>query len=301
MTIVSASASPWTAWSFDVADLSDVSDGLRDLIRGVFYPDGLEGETQPDTPVKVYPGWPDPETIDKDLGDARGPLAHHVSIYPLPMERDVTRSLEGFEANPLPTASYGLTLAGQAITVTGAAPEPYRIQNLLALIDGKHYAHQATPGQTAEQVAAALAAKIAAAWPGTTTVGAEIVVPSPARIRAVRVGVVGTAQKVASQQEKGFQVTIWAESHEARTALAKRIAPVLADTAFLTLSDGTGARLVCRSNSDRDVAQARGAYCRDLVYTVEYVTTVERVADQLIAPTTEITGPGGVAIANMEA
>lgn len=285
-----------------MADLSDVSDGLRDLIRGVFYPDGLEGETQPDVTVKVYPGWPDPATLDKDLGDgSRGALAHHISIYPLPMERSVTRNIEGMEENPLPAASYGLTFSGQTIAVTGAAPDPYRVQNVLALIDGKHFAHQVQPGQTAAQVAAALAAEIALSWPGTTTVGAVVSVPLPARIGAVRVGVVGTAQEVVSQQEKGFQITIWAESHKARSALAKKLNPVLASTAFLRLADGTGARLICRSNSDSDRSQARGAYCRDLVYTVEYVTTVERVADQLIAPTTEIKGPGGVPIAHLEA
>lgn len=282
-----------------MADLSDVSEALRDLITGELYPDGLAGPAMPDLPVKVYAGWPDPKTLDDDLHAKPDFPKLHISIFPLPMERNTTRYPDEWMERPRDAATYVATVAGQNITISGAAPAPYRAQNVAVIVDKTAFPLRIAEGRTAAQVASDLAALIAVTWPGTTAINGVISVPQPGRVVAANVGIMGSAVREVGRQEKGFQVTLWANTDANRRWLAKRIVPVLADTAFLTLPDGFGARLICRQNVDTDRAQGQSAFRRDLVYTVEYATTREMAAPEMIVAKTEIRSPAGDAIATL--
>lgn len=276
-----------------MADLSDVSDALVKIIAGVFYPDGLGGPATPEKPLKVYAGWPDPETLTRDLtGNPDFPVLH-ISVFPEAMERRTTRYGDEWEEGPRPTKTFEVGVAGQTIHITGGQPDPYYPQNIAAIIDAKGYPLRILPEWTADAVAYRLSLLIAADWPGTSVALSTITVPAPARITAARVGIIGSAQQEVARQEKAFRITIWADRHESRVWAAKKIVPELGANLTFRLADGTSAYMVCRSNTDFDRAGDHVAFRRDLIYTVEYATTRETKAPELIVARTELETPKG--------
>lgn len=84
----------------------------------------------------------------------------------------------------------------------------------------------------------------------------------------------GAAVKTVGEQERLFQITIWAPTPDLRAAIAKVIDPALRMTERFTLSDNTWARLTYKSSPMTDQLQKATIYRRDLFYTVEYSTTI---------------------------
>lgn len=262
-----------------MADLSDVENALRDLIASTLYPTGSPPSVV-GSAVVVYAGWPDPQTLDRDKLAGKS----HVSIYPRKGDRNTTRQDTGWREVGRNAATYTLTASGQTVTVGGAAPNPYAPQNLVLIINGQAVAYQATAGRTAAQVAASLAALVA----GATVAGAVITLPPTARLTAARVGVQGQAVKVVRNQEKSFQLTIWAPTNDLRIAIAKAIDPVLSDTPRLALADGSIGRLTYQSSEDNDFDQRQGLFRRDLNYTVEFATTRVQTFEEVVVAQLEL-------------
>lgn len=276
-----------------MADLSDVSDTLVKIIAAAFYPDGLGGPRTPEKPVKVYAGWPDPQTLEKDLtGNPDFPVLH-ISVFPEAMERRTTRYGDEWEEGARPPKTFGAQVVGQTVQITGGQPETYYPQNIGVVVDARGYVVRVLPEWTADRVAYELGLLISADWPGTSTALSTITVPAPARIKAARVGIIGSAQQEVARQEKAFRITIWADSHASRVWAAKKIVPELGAALTYRLPDGTSAYMVCRSNSDFDRAADHVAFRRDLIYTVEYATTRDIKAPELIVGRTELQTPAG--------
>lgn len=287
-----------------MADLTDAADAIVDLIAATLYPQGFQGLVKPEIPVKVYSGWPDPSTLESDLGLAPSGnggttlRALHVSVYNMPSERNVDRFPHEWRARPLAATTYGVTIAGQVITITGQAPSPHRKQNVAVKVFPKAYVYTTQEGDTPAEIAAALGALIVADIPGAIVSGADITIPTLYRVGFGRVGVMGTAVKEVGRQEKAFQITLWADTPDNRKWLAQAVAPALAQADFLTLADGTRARFIKKAETDMDRAQRQGAYRRDFVYTVEYATTIELEAAQIVVAETELRNPQDEVIAS---
>lgn len=274
-----------------MSDLTDVANALCGLIVGIVYPNGVGAAPAVNAPVKVYPGWPDPNTLAADLstvGNPGQPNALHISVFSTSSERNTTRYQTTERLTNLNAATYTLTQAGQAVTVGGAAPSNFFVQNLAIFVGGTPYAVGTSAGQTPAQIAAALQAKIVVDVPGTTVSGAVITLPAGARIGALRVGSSGTVAKEVRRTEKVFQISLWADSPANRSALAGLIDPVLSDTPFFAMPDGFAARLRYRSTIDNDNDQKQGMYRRDLFYSVEYATTRSSPAYELIVAETNV-------------
>lgn len=263
-----------------MATISQVEAALGALINTVLYPNG----TPPSAlgyPVKIYAGWPDPETLDIDLVETSGsPKAAHVSIYPLPTERNVTR-YSSTEAVGTPNpATYTLAASGQQITV-GGTPAAY-LQNLAVLINGTPYLTQATNLATTA-IAAALQALIVVGVPGTTVSGSVITLPAGARIGALRVGTTAAVTQEVKRQERQFQIAVWSSNPTSRAAIADLIDPVLAANSFVTLADGTSGRLLYVLTREDDFTQKQRIYRRSLIYSVEFATELASTATQIVS------------------
>lgn len=87
-------------------------------------------------------------------------------------------------------------------------------------------------------------------------------------------GTTGTSIKEIRRQERTFQITIWAPTPAARDMIAKVVDPVLAVTSRFTLPDQTSARLIYKGSPITDMLEKSKIYRRDLLYSVEYATTV---------------------------
>lgn len=268
-----------------MSDLTDVQNMICATIFGLVYPDGTGDPSALGVPIKIYPGWPDPRTLDTDLapqGSPPEPTALHVTVFSTPSERNTTRYRPQRVQTVRNPTTYTLSASGQTITVGGAAPDPFAPQNLAVFVNGLPYVVGATSGQTPSQVAAALQALIVVGVPGTTVAGPVITLPAGTRLGALRVGYTATVARPVRQTEKLFQISVWADTPANRSALAELIDPVLADTPFLALPDGFAARLRYRSTTDIDADQKQSLYRRDLFYTVEYSTTISETAAEIV-------------------
>ena len=252
-----------------MADISDVLSALQTLIVAAIYPNGTD---QPSVvvgavPVRVYQGWPNPQQLDADL---KLPVCH-VSIYPRPDERNTTRYPKDWQPQSVNAPTLTLTANGQQITIGGTVSIP---QNAVAFVNGKPYVYALQGGDTLTSIATALATLIAAAVPSTTSTGPVITLPATARIGALRIGVGGTSIMEVRRQQRTIQITVWADSPTNRDAVMKVIDPMLAATERLTLADTTSARLIYKSSPVTDQFQKEKLYRRDLMYSVEYATTI---------------------------
>lgn len=72
-----------------MADLSEVLTELASMIGIMIYPDGVDAVSAVGKDVRIYPGWPMSDQLDNDLRDGRV----HISIFPLPEERNITTGL----------------------------------------------------------------------------------------------------------------------------------------------------------------------------------------------------------------
>ena len=267
-----------------MATISHVETALQDLIYAALYPNAAPPSVLA-YPVKIYPGWPDPATLDADMVETADgvPTAAHVAIFPLPAGRNTTRFPVERTEHAAPAVTYTLTEAGQVVTVGGAAPNPYVAQNLAVFVNGKPYVVTAGSGQTLAQIAAALRALIVVDVAGTTVLGAQITLPAGARIGALRVGSTGSTTREVRREERQVTSMVFSSHPTSRAAVADTFDPVLSDTPRIALADGTAGQLTYHGTRDDDFAQKQRIYRRTITYVVEFPTTITDQAPQMVA------------------
>lgn len=262
-----------------MADITDVTQALVALVAGALYPNGTSQPSAAGIPVKVYEGWPVPRHLDEDLqvGGA------NVSVYPLPGERTTTRYLnEGESELSISSPKIAAAIAGRVITLSGQIPAADDPHTLVAIINGKTCHYRVLPSDTLASAAAGLAAAINAEAPGATVAGPAITVAPTTRITTVRIAVTGTYQREVRRQTRPVQITVWAPNPQLRTAVSKIIDAALADMPFIDLYDQK-ARMRYQSSNIIDSGQNDRAWRRDLIYTVDYGTTVAKTATTVAA------------------
>jgi hypothetical protein len=249
-----------------MADVSDVSNALVTLIAQTLYPNGIGQASAITAPVRVFPGWPNPQQLDADL--TAGVV--NVSVYPTQIERNTTRYPKNdFQDLAINATTLTLTINAQQITVGGAMPTTFYAQNVMAMVSGVPYVYATQSGDTLTSIATALAALI----PGASSVGAVVTVPNGKPITAARVGTIGTRISEVRRQERVFMLGFWAPTPALRDSAAAIIDLTLAGITFLTLADGSAARLIYRSSTITDTLEKSKLYRRDLNYAIEYATT----------------------------
>ncbi|PPQ34327.1 hypothetical protein CCS01_11170 [Rhodopila globiformis] len=141
-----------------------------------------------------------------------------------------------------------------------------------ALIDGKPYIYRVQTGDTIELVAANLA-QIIQSDRLALTQAASISLPGA---RSVVVRTVRDCPAVfeSRRQEKDVRIICWCPSPSTRDSVAAAIDTSLNQANFLSLSDGTAARITYRNTASYDQAQNALLYRRDLIYGTEYPTVI---------------------------
>lgn len=264
-----------------MADLSDVSKALGALIGSVLYPSGASGENPSpvvNAPVRVEVGWPSPQALDTAVKTSKT----HISIYPRPGERSTSRAQQDFFDLTPADPTYAMAASGNVITASGAPPNPFAAQNVVAVVNGKPYAVAASPGESASSIAAALRALIVVDVPGTTVAGPAITLPADARIGALRVGTVGIALRELDRQERDFQITVWAPNPGDRDLVSSVVDVALRQVNNLLLADGSYGRLSYKGSPFSDFDQKQGLFRRDLIYAVDYPTTLALTVEQIV-------------------
>lgn len=262
-----------------MADLTDVENKLAEIIATVLYPTGVPGGFEPASPVAsapviVYPGWPNSGTLQQDLASGKV----HVSIHAMDAERNTTRYPKDWQTVTDAAPTLTAIIAAQAITIGGTVSVP---QSVAVEVNGLAFVYEIQASDTLNAIAAALAALISFAVPGTGSAGAVITVPSSGRIASARIAAQGVGIMETRRQERVFQITVWAPSPDLRNAVAKPVDAALSVLERFTLADQTSARLIYRGSPSTDKAQMQDCYRRDFLYSVEYATTITEVETQI--------------------
>lgn len=269
-----------------MATLTQVLDALASFVEGLIYPSGAGQPSVAACPVKIYPGWPNPQQLDQDMIEPAQdgqPAFAHVAIWPSAIGRDTSRHPVQREELAAPAATYTLTAAGQTVTVGGAAPSTYVRQNLAVFVNGRPYVVGAAAGETPAQLAAALQALIVADVPGASVLGAALTLPAGARIGALRVGSTGSVIREVGREEKQFWLMVYSSSPQSRAAVADAFDAPLRDVRRLALADGTSAQVAYAGQRDDDMTQKQRVYRRTLLFNLEFAATITEAAPQIVA------------------
>jgi hypothetical protein len=275
-----------------MSDEVDVENSLVQLIANALYPTAnyaqpsLAGVT-----VKVFRGWPTPQLQQQAIANSsvnvsvasRNGVERNVSRYPI-------------LAQTLAPAVHTLTttVLNNTIVIGGTISTP---QNVVVLVGQQFQTSYAVlVGDTLTSIAAAVAALINASFPGTTSSGTTITVPTGRQLIA-RVAGQGQIITETKRQEKSFQVTTWAppctdktkDADAWRNAVINVIDPVLSAIIRIALPDNTWGHIYYERTISLELAQAEGLYRRDLFYWVEYGTTITANAFEIGTAQTQVT------------
>jgi len=261
-----------------MADIDDVCNALVSQIASAVYPNGVAQPSAIGVPAAIYPGWPTSSQLDADLralgNGGNGKI--HITVFPRPHEKNTTRYLGlQYQQQALNAPTLLLAINGQQVTISGTVSTP---QNVVLIVSNQAYTYAVQAADTLASIATALAQQIA----GAAAVGSVITLPASARITAARAGAGGTLSAITKQQQREVQITIWADSPAHRSAAASFTDSALSAITWLQLPDGTSGRLRYVSTLVDDVNQKANLYRRDLLYTIEYLTTNTISATEVI-------------------
>lgn len=266
-----------------MADQTDVASALADLIGGVIYPNGTGQPPAQGTAAQVFTGWPLPAQLDQLMAANKAA----VWIYNRPEVKDVTRFPYVWKVDSIQAPTITATAAGQTVTIGGAVATPFSPQNVFVFLAGQAFSHAVQANDTPTSIATALAALIAAAFSGATNTGPVITIPTGPP-PSVRVGTVGETSIEVARYEQQFQIVIAASEPAARAALGRDILAALADTVFLTMPDGSSARIRVAAPVDMDNAQKVLTYRRDIRVLGEYAVTKTQTTATVEAVVTQV-------------
>jgi hypothetical protein len=271
-----------------MADQSDVENALVAGITATLYPDGATGASAIATgrvTIRIYRGWPVSAALQADLAEG----IVNVSVFPAGEPRDTTRYPATWKVTTATTPTLTVSQHRNVITFGGTTAAG---QMAGIAVNGVPYVYRVQAGDTTALVAAALGAQLIAAGAIVQVAGATLAIPGAARLHA-RVEQAQSACRETRRQRQSFRVSCWCPGPILRDQVAGTIDAALANTAFLTLADGTAARLTLAGGATIDQAEAAALYRRDLLYAADYATTLIAAQPAMVFGTGTLASPAG--------
>ncbi len=260
-----------------MADISDVEKALVEAVVAVVYPNGTSNPSMTGGNVRIYRGWPSPDGLNADL--AVGIL--NVSVFSDPKStRDTTRYPRIWKPGASVATTLAVTLTDGAATFSGTGGVG---QNAGVLVDAVGYAVAVGANDTPATVADSLARQI----DGAVANGAILSVPS-SPITAARVEGSGVVWQETRRQEQMITVSFWCADPESRDSLTGAVDATLSQVDWLSLPDGSCARLLYKGTNVTDASENADLYRRDLSYTTEFPTIVQQTVAAMVFGTTTI-------------
>ncbi len=287
-----------------MADKSEVEGALATLAASALYPAGPSGACVAGLPVRVYRGWPTAEQLDQDV---QAGTAHVTVFEAAGFTRLGTGDLDHEISVQAAPATLAATVAGSVVRFAGVAASG---QLAGVAFGGQSWVYAVQASDTPLSVARALAALIAGAgWtlengnPITDDAGNPLLLSEGATASAsgpnglltiattlpVTVRVVQDGQTIrrVRQQVQGFRIITWAPSPTARDAICAAVDAAFADARWVPLPDQRG-RLIYRNTVTNDVPSRARLWRRDLLYSVQFWTTITLAAPEMLFGDTEI-------------
>ncbi|MCW8307747.1 hypothetical protein AruPA_11915 [Acidiphilium sp. PA] len=178
---------------------------------------------------------------------------------------------------PVP-ATLSVTIGNGAATFAGVC-----VAGQLAgiAVDGAIFPYAVQARDTPPTVASNLAAQLRAAGWLVDYAGTTVTVPA-ARLFTARVVAGGVALQEIKRQVQAFRISLWCGDPLTRDSAAAVIDQALATPNFIPLADGSCGHLVFAGGTTTDVSADAALYRRDLIYTVEYPTTLAAITPAML-------------------
>ena len=257
-----------------MADQSDVGAALVSEITDILYPNGFSCSGLLSQTVKIYRGWPNTALLKTDL--ASNTL--NVSVFAnVSTPRNTTRWAEGSVISVTTTPSLKVDVSGTSATFSGAA---HTGQLAGLLVDTLAVVHRTVAGDSPEVVAATLAEMIRSRRIALAN-GATVTVPG-AGLMVGRVVADQTVLRWTRSQLQQFRISCWCPDPDSRDKVISLIDTAFATRTFIGLADGSSGRLRYEGTTEFDQSQDAALYRRDLIYSVDYLTTVSDVLPSMI-------------------
>ncbi len=258
-----------------MADQADVEAAIAAIAANGIYPSGTAAASAVGAAVKIYRGWPVAPVLDADLAagmahvsvSATDAAAKNVTRYPriwqnlTPATGTLTASVAGLEASFFGTCSAGL-LAG-------------------VLVDGQTYPYAVQANDSAATVASNLAAMLRQGGWIVEYNGTKLVVPEATHFTARVVAGAGALQEIRRQVQE-FRVAMWCPCPALRDEIAPVLDAALMANDFISLADGAYGRIRFENTTTTDESANAALYRRDLIYTVEYPTTLAQLTPAML-------------------
>lgn len=249
-----------------MADISDILTALASTLGGAIYPNSTAQPSLTGAATRIYPGWPIPQNLDKDL--LAGTV--NVSIYPLPTER--TESMLNLDAVTQSVSAAGtvLTVSGNQVTVSGT---PVVGDVAVVYANAAQHAYAILPADTLNSIASALAALI-----GGTVSGSVVTAAGGTFALSAWVSTPATMINPMERISRQIQVTVWANTPALRDSTAKAVRNALWNAERLAMSDGTSCGISYKSSPMTDGLEKANLYRRDIVILAEFVSAQSSTA-----------------------
>lgn len=263
-----------------MADLTDVQSAIVSLLAQTLYPNGTANPSAVSSTVKIYPGWPDPTTLNNDLSAGTS----HVSVFATNFSRYVPQYMPVWQTLNVTAPTIVVTVAGQSFTLSGTISTP---QVIGIVSNNKQYTYSVQSTDTLGSVATGIASLI----PGATSSGATVNMPNGSF--SVNIATLSTVIREVGRQQQVYQVSVWANSPSLRAQIASLIDPAIRVAERLIMPDSTLANICIFGSQDEDDLQTRQLYVRHLKYNTEYATTQQQSTTTVSIPFANVT-PNGV-------
>ena len=248
-----------------MADQTDVETELVNRIAATLYPSGALAPSTLGGVVRIYRGWPLPGALDADLQAGTVNITVHSDGS---RQRDTTRFFPApFVTAPV-TPGLAIDVTDNRATVSGHAG----LGQVIGLrVDGQVVVHRTQEGDSPALVAAILCAYLSRSRIALVS-DTTITVPGAYLIQGhVAADQVQTTE--LRRQRQGFRISLWCPDPVLRDSAGAQVDAALAAITFLTLSDGSSARLRWRGSLLFDHNQNARLYRRDLLYDADFATT----------------------------
>lgn len=269
-----------------MADQSDVETALTTAIAGALYPAGSDGGSVIGRTCRIFRGWPNAVALDADLTAGRV----NVTVFPdTARQRTTTRWADEWtaEAEIVPTLSILVSGNSASVFGTGGAGMLVGLQ-----VDAISVVYRTAATDTPELVAASLAAKLIALGRVALVSGTTVTVPGAGYLLG-RVVADQSAMRESKRQSQGFRISLWCPDPASRDAAGSAVDQALSAIGFLPLADGTGGNMRFVSSVVYDQSVNAKLYRRDLVYSVDYATTIVQALPSMIFGVTDLAANGG--------
>jgi len=246
-----------------MATIREVENAIKSLVVQAVYPNGTSSPSITGSLVKIRVGYPISEKLDADVlaGNSQ------ITIFPIGnSDQNTTRFPRIWHETQRNLATLTTSVNANEITIGGIVTVP---QAILVTFNRVDYGYVVQADDTLETIATNIAALI----PGASAAGNVITLTNLSTVRAVVV-VSGKITKELERQWKLFFISVFTPNPDFRETLSEAIRIKIAEAIWLSLPNNTNATIFFKGANEQDIFEKNIIYQRDLVYRVEYPTTI---------------------------